>query len=515
MRTARSVSGFLALALALVAVPAAAQSDALPGRPGSASAVESASEKLGEMSRLLAGSREKPERAVKAWDGLTAELQEAWREGRPPAGAGGTTGERRARSPHETFLAEWTTGGRELLVFRQGLVQKTDGLQAAIDAFPARRTEWTARMEDASRRMGLGEKALAETAPKAAAVQEALERTVVAKNVAVNVAADTQALRDQVQREYGKKETMPAAVTTVLGRFAKATELHRGMPESWQRAMLDAAASVRKAFDLNGATRTKYDATYATLVQQQLFEPVGRFKGLAFKDLPAPPAKLEADLRALLKRLGERKVTPEDLEKEKQRNATECAAFDQARRETDATTVRAVELQIARVCGATECRDALLEAARGPCSATNVRDDQLEYARATFKRAEKQEQLRKRLELEVQSGAKGFDAQKRLDLLAEIEALDQPSAEELEMKRNLERKEKGQDPDCLAANRKATERCDPDSDHCRSGRAEYEAKREEILVKARKIEESRRERDRRRKALGLPPDPLWRDCPGR
>ena len=83
------------------------------------------------------------------------------------------------------------------------------------------------------------------------------------------------------------------------------------------------------------------------------------------------------------------------------------------------------------------------------------------------------------------------------------------------MKRNIERKEKGQDPDCLAANRKATERCDPDSDHCRSGRAEYEAKREEILVKARKMEESRRDREKRRKALGLPPDPLWQDCPGR
>jgi len=514
MRTARSVS--LILALAVLAAPAPGQTDPLPGRSGSrAAAVDAASEKVGEMSRLLSVSREKPERAVKAWDGLTAELWESWREGTPPAGAAGGSGERRARSPHEAFLAEWTSGGRELLVFRQGLVQRTDGLQAAIDAFPARRTEWLARMEDASKRMGLGEKALAEAAPKAAAVQEALERTVVAKNVAVNVAADTQALRDQAQREYGKKETMPAPVTNVLGRFAKVTELHPGVPEAWQRAMLDAAASVRKAFDLSGATRAKYDATYGVLVQQQLFEPVGRFKGLAFKDLPGPPTKLEADLRALLKKLGERKVTPEDLEKEKQRNATECAAYDQARRETDAATVRTVELQIARVCGPAECRDAILEAARGPCSPTNVRDDQLEYARLSAKRAEKQEQLRKRLELEVQSGAKGFDAKKRLDLLAEIEALDQPSAEELEMKRNIERKEKGQDPDCLAANRKATERCDPDSDHCRSGRAEYEAKREEILVKARKMEESRRDREKRRKALGLPPDPLWQDCPGR
>ncbi len=240
MRTVRHA--VVPFALVLLAGPASGQRDSLPGTPGNrASAVDAATDKLAEMAKLLSGSREKPERAVKAWDGLTAELWDAWREGKPPAGTGGAAEERGAKRPHEAFLGEWTTGGRELLVFRQGLVQKTDGLQAAIDAFPARRSEWLARMDDASKRMGLGEKALAELSPKVAAVQEAVDRVVVAKNVAVNVAADTQAIRDQVQREYGKKETMPTGVTNVLGRFSKAPELHPGVPESWQRSMLDAA----------------------------------------------------------------------------------------------------------------------------------------------------------------------------------------------------------------------------------------------------------------------------------
>lgn len=512
MRSARSVYGLLSFALAVAAVPAAAQSGALPGRSGSASAVESASEKLGEMTRLLAGSREKPERAVKAWDVLTAELQEAWREGKPPAGASGASGERRAKSPHEAFLAEWTAGGRELLVFRQGLVQRTEGLQAAIDAFPARRTEWTTRMEDASKRMGLGEKALLEAAPTSAAVQEALERTVVARNVAANVAADTQALRDQVQREYGKKETMPAAVTNVLGRFAKVTELHPGVPESWQRTMLDAAAAVRKAFELSGATRAKYDATYAALVQQQLFEPVGRFKGLAFKDLAAPPAKLEADLRALLKKLGERKVTPEDLEKEKQRNVTECRTRYADLATNNAATKYALDLAISRTCGPEACREARVEAAQGACSADDIREMLLRSAQYALKRNERQQKLKAMLEVDLASGAKSLTTERRLALLAEIESLNVMSREEEDLVRLIREREKGTDAACAVKSEAAEKACDWWGADCRTARASLEAEVRALEERSREMERLTREREKRRKALGLPPDPDWQDC---
>lgn len=516
MRAARSVSVLLPFAIVLAAAPARGQSESLPGRPASrASAVDAASEKVGEMSRLLAGSREKPERAVKAWDGLTAELWEAWREGKPSAGASGAAGERRAKSPHESFLAEWTAGGRELVVFRQGLVQRADGLQAAIDAFPARRTEWLARMDDASKRMGLGEKSLAETAPKAAAVQEALERTVVAKNVAVNVAADTQALRDQVQREYGKKETMPASVTTVLGRFSKVTELHPGVPETWQRAMLDAATAVKKAFDLNGATRTKYDATYAVLVQQQLFEPVGRFKGLAFKDLPAPPMKLEADLRALLKKLGERKVTPEDLEKEKQRNATECRTRYADLETNNSATRRALDLAIARTCGPGPCREAQLDAARGACSAGDVREMLLRSARYSFKRFERQQKLKAMLEVDLASGAKSLTTERRLAVLAEIESLNVMSREEEDLAQLIRDREKGTDPACAVKAEAAERACDWWGPDCSSARSGLEAEVRALEERDREMAKLTRSRESRRKALGLPPDPYWQDCPGR
>lgn len=512
MRAVRYVS----VALALLAGPAFGQRDSLPGSPGSrASAVDAASDKLVEMSKVLSGSREKPERAVKAWDGLTAELWEAWREGKPPAGSGGAPGERGAKRPHETFLGEWTTGGRELLVFRQGLVQKTDGLQAAIDAFPARRSEWLARMDDASRRMGLGEKALAELSPKVAAVQEAVDRVVVAKNVAVNVAADTQAIRDQVQREYGKKETMPTGVTNVLGRFAKAPELHPGAPESWQRSMLDAASSTRKAFEQNGATRTKYDATYAVLVQQQLFEPVGRFKGLAFKDLPAPPLKLEADLRTLLKKLGERKVTPEDLEKEKQRNATECKAFYEWLRSDREKTKRAAQLSSARVCGAYDCQELRLESARGNCSADAVRDLRLRSAQLGTKRSERQAALRQKLELEIESGSKSFTPEKKRALLDEIEALNRSGDEETALWRQADAAYAGTDPECLKAFAVERSRCDDRSPECTAGRAPYDALVREIEAKEKEMWKSKADRDKRRKALGLPADENWDDCPSR
>lgn len=503
-------------ALVLLAGPASGQRDPLPGSPGNrGSAVDAASDKLAEMAKVLSGSREKPERAVKSWDGLTAELWEAWREGKPPAGAGGAAGERGAKRPHEAFLGEWTTGGRELLVFRQGLVQKTDGLQAAIDAFPARRSEWLARMDDASKRMGLGEKSLAELSPKVAAVQEAVDRVVAAKNVAVNVAADTQALRDQAQREYGKKETMPTGVTNVLGRFSKAPELQPGVPESWQRSMLDAAASVRRTFELNAATRTKYDATYAVLVQQQLFEPVGRFKGLAFKDLPVPPTKLEADLRALLKKLGERKVTPEDVEKEKQRNATECKAFFDWLRSDRESTKRAAQLSSARVCGADDCRALRLDAARGNCSADVVRELRLKSAELGTKRSERQAALRQKLELEIQSGSKSFTPEKKRALLDEIEALNEPGDEETALWRKAEAAYAGTDPECRRASDVAVGHCSGTAPECVSGRAPYDALVREIEAKEKEMWKLKADRDKRRKALGLSPDIYWDDCPSR
>lgn len=509
MRAVRYVS----VALALLAGPAFGQRDSLPGPSGNrASAVDAASDKLAEMAKVLSGSREKPERAVKAWDGLTAELWDAWREGKPPAGAGGATGERGAKRPHEAFLGEWTTGGRELLVFRQGLVQRTDGLQAAIDAFPARRNEWLARMDDASKRMGLGEKALAELSPKVAVVQEAVDRVVVSRNVAVNVAADTQAIRDQVQREYGKKEAMPTGVTNVLGRFSKVPELHPGVPETWQRAMLDAAASVRKAFEQNGATRTKYDATYAVLVQQQLFEPVGRFRGLAFKDLPTPPLKLEADLRALLKKLGERKVTPEDLEKEKLRNATECKAFYEWLRSDRESTKRAARLSSARVCGADDCRALRLEAARGNCSADAVRDLRLRSAQLGTKRSERQAALRQKLELELEAGSKSFTSEKKKALLDEIEVLNEPGDEEVAVWRKAEAMDAGSDPACRQASQVAESHCNGSASECVSGRAPYDALVREIEAKEKEMWKLKSDRDKRRKALGLPADENWDDC---
>ncbi|MHB8799474.1 MAG: hypothetical protein ACYDBY_13520 [Thermoanaerobaculia bacterium] len=518
MRFGRPAPAPLALAL-LTLVPLSAAAQRAPSSGASrAEAVDSATGTLSEMSKLLASSKEKPERAVKLWDSLAGELAETWRGEAPPVGTRPATalgGDRSWKRPYEAFLAEWTTSGRELLAFRQGLVQRTDGLQTAIDAFPARRGEWTARMNDAAIRMGLGEKALGDASPKPAAVQEALERVVVAKNVAANVAADTQALREQVQREYGKKEAMPAPVTAALARFAKATETHRELPEGWQRLMIDAGLAVKKAFDLNGATRAKYDATYGALVNQQLFEPVARFKGLAFRDLGAPPAKLEADLRALLKRLGERKVTPEDLEREKQRNATECRTRYADLETNNVSTRRALGLAVVRSCGAEACRDAQREAAEGACSTGDIREMSLRLSRWAEKRMEKQAKLRAMLEVDISSGAKSLTTERRLATLAEIESLNEMSTEERELARLIRARQKGTDPACAVTSEAAERACDWDGPECTSARGSLEAEIRSLEERSRAMEKLTRDRERRRKALGLPPDPDWQDCQGR
>jgi hypothetical protein len=346
-------------------------------------------------------------------------------------------------------------------------------------------------------------------------VQDALEKVIVARNVAVNVSADTQALREQVQRDFGQKATMPTSVTTLLGRFGKATELHPGVPESWQRTMMDGGQGVRRAFEQNAAVRTKYDATYGVLVQQQLFEAVSRFKGLAFKDLVLPPGKVEADLRVLLKKLGEKKVTPEDLEKEKLRNATECKAYFDWMRSDKERTKRAAQLSSARVCGAVDCRAVRLEATRGSCSADSVRELRLQSGRLTQKRIERQAALRERLELELQTGSKSFTAERKSALLDEIEALNQPGDEEDALWRKADAADTGTDPECRKLSQVAESRCADTAPECVSGRAPHDALVREIEAKDRDMDKLFSDRNRRRKALGLPADPSWEDCTSR
>lgn len=425
---------------------------------------------------LLVRSKDRPEKVVQDWDQAIGRHQQRFdafvvsvegpgsKHARPRAW-------KEYRRSREAFVEELRAAGRSVALWRHQARLRIDSLGATAATFPARRDIWLKQIATVDETMSRAEALLQGGDPDPKKLGTAKKEVTGVKSVAENVAYDATAVSRQAQAGQGQAVAPPAAVAKAQQDFATVDTRHEDVPQAWRDTVRGWAEVVKQVGGQLKAAQEAHDRTFADVVKQQVFKGSPHFQGrqyLAFGDtvgalvvaLDAARDKANAERARLRKQ-------DRDL------NAAECKSRDELLDKISPEKYRAAVLKFANGCSAEDCFQKRREAANGPCGLEAVRE-----ARLTLARFE---------------GTADPEAQRLARFLQSCEDGTHPEQKKLAQSRDNVCGKKG--PECQKVN------------------AEWDAWEKTSDRANKDLRRLNKEREERRRKIGLDPDPDWKDCP--
>ncbi|HSA24648.1 MAG TPA: hypothetical protein P5076_24520, partial [Myxococcota bacterium] len=281
---------------------------------------------------------------------------------------------------------------------------------------------------------------------------------------------------------------------------------HKAVPDGWRTTVRGWADVLKQGLSAQRSAQEEFDKAFGEVVKQQVFSGSAHFKGRQYAEFVTLVADLVKRLRLAKEKAEDRAEVERLMKQDRELNATECKEYKEYMDATSATKNREAALKHARGCGASQCYDKRLEAARGPCSATGVREAQLEVARLSFAR----EEARQFQEMLLKN--KGNSAEDRAKIEKRIAELSRGSQEELDQAKFLAQCESNTHPEQKKLDEESSNVCAGKGPECKKHTEEWDEFQKDQDRRIKEQVKRDRKREARRRKIGLKPDSTYRDC---